>query len=149
MTKLDKKPKHLTQLFYDHYAGCSEILIKERRQYCIALIEVDGNTFAIPFRTNIKHKHCFIFKNSPRSDNSGLDFSKAVVITNANYIGEDAIIEDKEYSEFINKQTVIANRFEKFICDYKKWVSNPSYYRAETTIAYSALQYFHKELGIA
>ena len=56
--------------------------------------------------------------------------------------------ETKPASEFINKQTVIANRFERFIKDYKKWTSDPSYYRAEKIIAFSALQYFHKELGL-
>jgi protein AbiQ len=149
MIKLDNKPKHLTKLFYDTYEECKEILLKEKRQYCIALFVVDGIIFAIPFRTNINHKYSYIFKNSPRSDKSGLDFTKAVVITDDNFIGEDTIIDSKEYSEFINKQVVIANRFEKFIKDYKKWTGNPSYYRAEKTIAFSSLQYFYKELGLS
>jgi protein AbiQ len=148
MIKLDDKPKHLTELFYETYAGCKEILLKEKRQYCIALFIVDDIKFAIPFRTNINHNYGYIFKNSPRSDRSGLDFTKAVVITDESFIGENAIIDSKEYSEFINKQVVIANRFEKFIKDYRKWTSNPSYYRAEKTISFSALQYFHKELGL-
>ena len=70
--KLDNKPKHLTKLFYDTYAGCCEVLQKEQRQYCIALFTVDGITFAIPFRTNINHKHCYIFKKL------GFLFSKTV-----------------------------------------------------------------------
>jgi len=147
--KLDNKPKHLTKLFYDTYAGCCEVLQKEQRQYCIALFTVDGITFAIPFRTNINHKHCYIFKNSPRSGNSGLDFTKAVVITDPKYIGNDTFIDSKEYSEFVKKQSVIANRFKNFINDYKKWTTNPSHYRAEKIIAFSSLQYFHKELGIS
>lgn len=148
MMKIDNKPKHLTELFYETYQGCMEILLKEKRQYCIAVFIVNGIKFAIPFRTHINHKYCYIFKNSPRSDKSGLDFTKAVVITDDNFIGEDAIIDSKEYSEFINKQAIIANRFEKFIRNYIKWTSNPSYYRAEKIIAFSALQYFHKELGL-
>lgn len=147
--KLDNKPKHLTKLFYDTYAGCEEILKKEQRQYCIALFTVDSITFAIPFRTNIKHKHSYIFKNSTRSANSGLDFTKAVVITDINFIGEDTFIDSREYAEFIKKRTVIANRFKNFINDYKKWITNPSYYKAENIIAFSSLQYFHKELGIS
>ncbi|MBX4270549.1 hypothetical protein [Clostridium estertheticum] len=78
-----------------------------------------------------------------------MDFTKAVVIIDDNFIGEDTVIDSKEYSEFINKQVMIANRFEKFIKDYKKWIGNPSYYRAEKTIAFSSLQYFHKELGLS
>lgn len=144
MIRLDNKPKHLTELFYETYKEFKEILLKDKRQYCIAIFEVDGIKFAIPFRTNINHKHCYIFKNSPR----GLDFTKAVVITDDNFIGNNAIIDSEEYSEFINKQVVIANRFEKFINDYKKWTSNPGYYRAEKIILFSALQYFHNELGL-
>ncbi|PPK43234.1 type III toxin-antitoxin system TenpIN family toxin [Clostridium algidicarnis] len=148
MIRLDKNPKHLTQSFYDTYKHCNEILSKEKRQYCIALFIIDDIKFAIPFRTHIKHKYCYIFKNSPRSDNSGLDFTKAVVITDDKFVGGDTIIDSKEYSEFINKQAVIANQFEKFINNYKKWTSDPRYYRAEKTIAFSSLQYFHKELGL-
>jgi hypothetical protein len=36
MIELDNKPKHLTELFYETYEGFKEILLKEKRQYCIA-----------------------------------------------------------------------------------------------------------------
>lgn len=146
--KLDERPKHLTEKFYYRYRRCSEILQKETRQYSIAILEVDGLRFAIPFRTHINHKYGYIFKDSPRSNKSGLDFTKAVVITDDDFIGEDAIIDSKEFSEFIRKKKVIANRFAKFIKDYKKWTSNPAYYKAENIIKFSSLQYFHKELGL-
>ena len=100
--KLDNKPKHLTKLFYDKYGSYKEILNKEKRQYCIALLTVDDITFSIPFRTNINHKYSYIFKNSPRSEKSGLDFTKAVVITETNFIGEDTLIDDN-YSSFYAK----------------------------------------------
>ena len=148
MVNIDRKPKRLTSSFFTAYAACPEILRKSGRQYCIALLLVDNIKFAIPFRTNIGHNHCYLFSNSPRGANSGLDFTKAVVITDETYIGQDAIIENAEYSEFINKQKVIANRFENFIDDYKKWVKDPIYYHEENVVAFSSLQYFHKELGI-
>jgi len=148
MITLDRKPKRLTSSFYKDFSGCTEILLKGDRPYCIALVVVDGIKFAIPFRTNISHKYCYIFHLSDRSQISGLDFSKSVVITKESYIGTDATINSNEYKEFINKQAVIANRFENFLQDYKKWCSNPSYYRAEQTLKYCSLQYFHKELGL-
>lgn len=148
MVKLENKPKHLTVEFYKEYSSCREILKKEDRPYCVALFEIDGITFAIPFRTHIKHKHSYIFKKSNRSDDAGLDFTKAVVIKNNHFIGEETWIESSEYSEFINKHKVIANRFEKFINNYKKWVIDPHYYRAEKIIKFSSLQYFHDELGL-
>ena len=148
MVKLENKPKHLTKEFYEEYFNCSEILKKEHRPCCVALFEVDGITFAIPFRTHINHNNCYIFKKSTRSENSGLDFTKAVVIKDDTFIGEETWIESSEYSEFINKQKVISNRFKKFIENYKKWVKDPSYYRAERIIKFSSLQYFHEELGL-
>ena len=60
--------------------------------------------------------------------NSGLDFTKAVVIIDLAYIGQDVFIENSEYSEFINKRAVISNRFENFINDYKLCVKDPIYY---------------------
>lgn len=148
MVKLDNKPKHLTKLFYETYSSCKEILKKEDRPYCVALFEVDGITFAIPFRTHINHKYSYIFKKSPRSNQSGLDFTKAVVIVSQDFIGDETIIDSKEYSEFINKQAVIINRFKKFIKDYKEWTSDPAYYRAENIVKFSSLKYFHNELGL-
>lgn len=148
MVNLNRKPKRLTTLFFSTYANYPEILQKSGRQYCIALLLVDGIKFAIPFRTNIGHNHCYLFSNSPRGESSGLDFTKAVIITDDVYIGQDAIIESAEYSEFINKRAVIANRFENFINDYKQWVKDPAYHHAQDVIAFSSLQYFHKELGI-
>ena len=148
MVRLDNKLKRLTPCFYNDFSGCSEILQKCERPYCIALVVVDGTKFAIPFRTYPSHKYCYIFSTSDRSQNSGLDFSKAVVITKEAYIGDDATISSNEYKEFINKQLVIANRFENYLQDYKKWCTNPSYYRAENALKYSSLQYFHRELGI-
>ena len=148
MIKLDRKPKRLTPCFYNDFSGCPEILLKGDRPYCIALVVVNGIKFAIPFRTNISHKYCYVFYASDRSQKSGLDFSKSVVITKEAYIGNDAIINSNEYKEFINKQAVIVNRFENFLQDYKNWCTNPSYYRAEQALKYSSLQYFHKELGL-
>ena len=148
MVRLENKPKHLTKKFYEKYSNCNEILKKEDRPYCVALFEVDGIIFAIPFRTHINHKNCYIFKNSTRSENAGLDFTKAVVIKDDIFIGEEAWVESSEYSEFINKHKVIANRFNKFIKNYKKWVLNPEYYKAQNVIKFSSLKYFYEELGI-
>jgi protein AbiQ len=145
---IDSELKQLTTEFYNDYSHCSEILNKVNRPYCVILLTVDSITYAIPFRTNIKHKHCYLFRNSPRSDNSGLDFSKAIIVTNSKYIGKNATIDSKEYSDFINNKKVIGNRFANFIKSYKTWYSNPTYYKAERLMQMSSLQYFHKEMGL-
>ena len=148
MVTIDKKPKKLTSSFFEKYSNCPEIMEKTSRQYCIAILSIDGIKFAIPFRTHIRHRYCYLFLNSPRGSKAGLDFTKSVVVTDDAYIGTDATIESKEYSEFINKSAVIANQFENFISDYKKWVKDPDYYHKNELLAFSALQYFHDELGI-
>ena len=145
---VDDKLHILTNDFYKDYSTCKEILEKTR-PYCIATIKVDGYTYGIPFRTNIHHKFSYIFKGSPRSENSGLDFSKAVIILKPTYIGPEAIIDSFEYSIFVQKKTIIANRFENFIRDYKKWVTNPIYFHKESLMEKTSLQYFHKELGLS
>ena len=83
-----------------------------------------------------------------RSNCSGLDFTKAVVIKKKEYIGESTLIDNNEYSEFINKRSFIAKKFENFIAKYKKWALDPIKYHAENIISFSALQYFHRDLGL-
>lgn len=139
----------LTSEFYNDYFTYEEILKKNSRPYCIATIEIDGYTYAIPFRTNISHSFSYMFKGSTRSENSGLDFSKAVIILKPTYIGRETVIDSDEYSIFVQKKIVIANRFKNFIRDYKEWFKDPGYYKKETLMKMTSLQYFHKELGLS
>ena len=145
---MDTKIRHLTADFYTDYSHCSEILSDPQRPYCVIILVVEGLKFAVPFRTNINHNSCFLFSGSPRGGNSGIDFSKSVVIIDNKYVGNVTFIDSYEYREFINKKAIILNRFKKFIEDYKIWVNNPEYYHQENLIMYSSLQYFHTELGI-
>lgn len=60
--------KYLTEQFYIKYntKNYPEIEHKKERPYMVFLVEIDDNTYAIPFRTNIKHKWCYKFKNTTR-----------------------------------------------------------------------------------
>ena len=69
----------LSEAFYTKFGQCDEILTKENRPYYVLLLELDGLTYAIPLRSHITHSYCFIADNSS-NQNSGLDYSKAVVI---------------------------------------------------------------------
>ena len=68
-------------------------------------MEINNIKFAIPLRTNIRHSYCYKFKTSDRETESstGIDFSKAVVISKDNYLGEETDINDKEYLELQEK----------------------------------------------
>lgn len=134
----------LSPYFYQKYAGCTEILTKQTRPYACLSVMIDGVRFAIPFRHHISHKWAYMTYGD-----CGLDYSKAVVVTDDRYIG--AIlprIEQMEYNLIKGKETLIANGMRKFLLAYKKAVryqDNPHYQLIRRC---SALQYFHEELHI-
>lgn len=78
------KLRILSREFYDTYAGCKEILKKTNRPYACLTIELDGVLFAIPFRHHIRHKYAFHTLGE-----AGLDFTKAVVITDSRFLTDD------------------------------------------------------------
>lgn len=56
----------------------------------------------VPFRSHIHHKNAFLFKNTERSktDSSGLDYSKTVLIRPEDYdkyLTENAVVDTDEY----------------------------------------------------
>ena len=75
----------LSKQFYDDYnlKTCPEIAQKQDRPYVMLLIKIDGLTFAIPFRSSIRHKFAYI---TDKENHCGIDYSKAVVITKNYYI---------------------------------------------------------------
>lgn len=144
--------KYLSDAFYKKYnkTRYPEIENKENRPYMVMLVKLDENTFAIPFRTNIRHKNCYKFHETSRSTISatGLDFSKAVIVNNPEYIGESANIDDKEYVELNDRYVFIIKKFITYVNGYKKYASGQvSEYQAQK-YKYTTLQYFHTELGI-
>lgn len=144
--------RYLSAVFYQKYKGCTEILSKgEIGPYIIILIEVEKYKFAIPIRTNL-HKTKDCYESNPQT-NSGLDYTKAVVISHDDYIDSTKYpeIEHKEYNYIKFKEKEIKIAFTKFVEDYKKDVirhkKNPNI-PANPRFQYSTLQYFKKELGI-
>ena len=153
---MNKKRKYkLNYLSADFYAKYNnkeypEIENKESRPYAVILLKLDNNTFAIPFRTNIKHNNCYKFKNSTRTTSSvtGLDFTKAVVISKKSYIGESARINDKEYDDLDANFHIIIRKFENYLNGYIKFASGHKAPYNELKYKYTTLRYFHNELNI-
>ena len=145
---LNKELRFLNDRFYKETKEFSEILHKPQRPYAIALFEIDHLQFAIPFRTNISHPYAYKFKNFTSKKNSGLDFSKAVIIEK-DKLGNQAFIDNQEYLEFSKRRAIIAKRFFKFLENYKKWIENPTTYQYKVkSLKYCTLQYYHQKLGI-
>ena len=144
----------LSDLFYEKYNNNDypEMEEKTSRPFLVLLVEIDDNKFAIPFRTNIRHKYCYKFANTNRltESSTALDFSKAVIVNDSKYIGVEARIDQKEFVELSSKSIFIINKFKNFIEKYKKIMLNPqiNYYEYDLLCKYSTLKYFHNELGI-
>ena len=83
-------------------------------------MNINDIKFAIPLRTNIRHRNCYKFKTSDRETDSitGIDYSKAVVISKDPYLGKITDINDKEYLELQQMIFFIINMFKKYVNDY-------------------------------
>jgi hypothetical protein len=74
-----------------------------------------NNKFAIPIRTNL-HKTKDCYESNPKT-NSGLDYTKSVVISRDDYIDTSRFpeIEHKEYNYIKFKEREIKLAFTKFV----------------------------------
>ena len=83
----------------------------------------------------------------------GLDYSKAIVITNiAAYIDPAPVtIRQKEYNVFKKREYFIQKQFSTYVASYKKEIyrrlKNPMLPES-SLCCYSSLKYFHKEMGL-
>lgn len=145
--------KYLSEAFYQKYnpVNYPEIEQKKERPYMVMLIKIENNTFAIPFRTNVRHTACYKFKNSSRNTQSstGLDYSKAVIVNDAKYLGNTATIDNKEYIELNSKFYFIIRQFNSYLDGYKKFINGELNEYEAKKYQFSTLRYFHNELGIA
>lgn len=149
MAKLVELRK-LSNEFYKAYPHNKfpEIESKLGRPYAVLLVKINGVKFAIPLRTNIRHAFCYKFKTSDRKTESstGIDFSKAVVISNESYLGEETDINDKEYLELQEKAFFIINKFKKYVNDYIQFRKNGGNEYIAKRYLFSTLKYFDEIL---
>lgn len=140
--------RYLTDEFYRRYNNedYPEIEAKMSRPYMVLLIKIDNKTFAIPFRTNIRHSFCYKFKKSNRNTSAvtGLDFTKAVVVNNASYIGAKATIDNKEFVELNSKYYFIISKFKNYLFGYYKYIDGKANEYEAKKYRYSTLRYFIK-----
>ena len=144
--------RFLTEEFYKKYneEDYPEIEHKDTRPYLVLLLTIEDNTFALPFRTNIRHNYCYKFHNTGRDTDSvtGIDYTKAVIVNDDSFLGNDANIDDKEYVELNGKYFFIIKQFTNYLNGYKKYVAGELNPYAAKKYLYSTLRYFHKELGL-
>ncbi len=144
------KIKYLSEKFYFDYPidKFPEFELKGDRPYVIFVVKIKDHTFGIPFRTNIKHNYCYKFKKSGRkteSSSTGLDFTKAVVVDNEEYIGSDALVDKLEFNELSSKIIFVKKKFENYLSNYLKYLSNPDDENIAKKYKYTTLAYFSIE----
>ena len=141
----------LSKQFYNDFKHelYPEIEYKENRPYVLLLLTIDGLTYAIPFRSNIKHNYAFI---TDKENHCGIDYSKAIIITNKKYIsetfnGKSVYIRPNERRALFGQKYNIIKGLRNYIKEYKRAVKNKV---SQKTFIFriSTLQYFHKELGL-
>jgi len=144
--------RFLSEKFFGKYIPSlfSEIENKKNRPYYVMILDINGNKFALPFRTNIRHDFCYKFSSSGRPTESitGIDFTKAVIVNDPEYIGEPARIDDTEYNILLIDRHIVNKDFRAYLNGYIRFVKNNRSVRNFPQYRYTSLKYFHKELGI-
>ncbi len=139
----------LSDAFYAAYPSAQypEMEQKHNRPYIQIYVVIDGIQYAVPLRSDIHHPHVFW---TDKANHCGVDFSKAVVITDDSYIdlNTDPRIRQNEFNALRGKDYKIKVKPEKYIEDYKKAKLDLSNLRNQQLVKYSTLQYFEKEIGL-
>ena len=131
------------------------MLEKTGRAYHCLLLQTRYDYFVcIPFRTEMRHENGYKFKRSQRSrrHQSGLDFSKMVIVQNGIFLDKrEGVIDHDEYIELIREMDRIVRMADRYIDDYCRHISGQRKMDAaefNRKYRFSTLKYFHAELGL-
>lgn len=158
MNLLAKKQIDIRLLNNDFYTenNLKELLDhKGGRGYGIFLFEIKGFQWGIPLRSKMRKEHNFSYKTRREGTNvpekyHGLDYSKAVIITDKKYIGRQFNLREKEdYINITRNVNIIELEFEQFLDQYINAHKNKDLvFLNIQEVKYSTLQNYHMELGI-
>jgi protein AbiQ len=105
---------------------------------------VNGVLWGIPLRSHISHDYVLW---TDKNNSCGIDFTKAVVITDPNkyisgtqpHIRPDEFKVLKKFDEYRVKQ-----KLQQYVKAYKKAKAHPEIQRNKQLLQFSTLQYFEK-----
>ncbi len=122
-----------------------EIEQKIDRPYIYVSVLINEAQFAVPLRSNINHGNVLW---TDRENHCGLDFSKAIVITNEDFIDKNRVphIRPNEYRSLIGKEYTISQKLKRYIEKYKKAKQKQHIKANQDLCRYSTLQYFEEYL---
>ncbi|EHF5043414.1 TPA: hypothetical protein L8Q31_005053 [Klebsiella pneumoniae] len=127
------------------------------RGHGVVQIDIDGLTFAIPVRSNIKHDASYILEvnrdenKDRRIKGMGLDYSKALLIRKTEHISNNIfVLRTKEAGRKLQgKEQHIQKQFNKYVMRYVKAVEkNDRRILNDEEYRFSTLVNYHVELGI-
>ena len=130
----------LTHQFYvDHpNPPFVEIEQKENRPYIVFLLEIEGRTWALPFRSNIGHRYAYL---TDEEHGCGIDYTKAVVVEDTKYIDADRTphLRQNEFEALRGNEHLVYRGFARYIKEYKK-AKRSGNARYTAMLKYSTLQ---------
>lgn len=124
------------------------------RGHGVVQISVHGLTFAIPVRSHIRHSASFILevnRSDRRIKGMGLDYTKALLITNPSHISNDVFVLTTKNAgrKLIGKEQHITNHFQRYVERYIQAVQRADRnILGNTEYRYTTLINYHAELGI-
>lgn len=132
----------LSQKFYSDYPQhlFPEIEQKQDRPYTIICINLNNYVFALPLRSHINHPFAYM---TDKQNKCGIDFSKAVYISNSRYIDKTKkpYIRQNEFNFLKGKEYIIKKKFIKYLQNYVTAQKSLDINKM-TSFAYSTLHYF-------
>ena len=142
--------RKLSKKFYENYPfdKFPELERKLERPYVVLILSIYDKKFALPFRSNIRHGYCYKFRNTSRKTQSvtGIDFSKAVVIDNDDFLAEETNIDFIEYIELTRKISFIKKQFLRYVNNYFNLLRGNTNKYLVKRYRFSTLNYFKDEL---
>ena len=117
---------------------------EKNRGYGVVLIQINGSMlFGIPLRSHLSHKHGY-----KTIGTKGLDYSKAVWIESAAFIGQSFSIPRDEYVKIKDREHFITSSFQKYVEQYIKLANRGDTRALLQSYRYTTLVNYHTELGI-
>ena len=140
---------HLREVLDNHNGDWTQGKV---RGYGVVIISINNLSFAIPLRSKIKHKSSYITVRSHQKglEGKGLDFTKAILITEQKYISHLLFkISKDEYQKLTNKEHHITRKFEKYVSKYIVAIQNSDHNILQSSnYRFSTLCNYHVELGL-
>lgn len=132
-----------------------ELMHKQGRPYSCLLIDTHSDYFiCVPYRSAIRHKNAYMFTGTQRSKNtqSGLDYTKIVIVRNSAYLDSaKAVVDQDEYKETIIHIKEIVNEVLDYVDTYIRHISGIARIHKreyERKYRFSTLPYFHEIMSI-